>query len=292
MIEYDQPLYRPPSEAGSLIFQATLGCSHNKCAFCVAYQSKKFRVRPWEDLKAEIEYAGKRVPGTRRIFLADGDAMVLSAPKLIRIAEMCYETFPALERISVYASPQNILHKKDDDLEKVRQSGISMVYYGVESGDDAVLRRIQKGATAKDLIEAGTRIRKAGFVLSSTVILGLAGPEGSRRHAEATARVLSSIGGEYMAALTLMLEPRSPSYEEVYGAPWRLLSIPEALAECRIMIEGIESDGTEFRSNHASNWLALKGRLQRDKVRLLETIDKALSDPHSPLIRPDFLRGL
>jgi len=292
MLDYDMPLYRPPSEARSLILQATLGCSHNRCAFCVAYQTKRFKARKEEEVFRDIELAKRDWPGHRRIFLADGDAMALSAHRLIRIAERCREAFPRIERISLYASPMNILAKSMDDLKSIRASGISLVYFGVESGDDEVLRRIDKGATAGQIVEAGRLIREAGFEISSTVILGLAGPEGSRRHAIATAGVLNRIGGEYMAALTLMLEPRTPSFEEVYGAPFRSLTTVEALEECRVLVEHLEADGVEFRSNHASNWLALKGTLQKDKKDLLKLIDAALTDPDSPLIRPDFLRAL
>ncbi len=292
MLDYDMPLYRPPSEARSLILQATLGCSHNQCAFCVAYQTKRFKARREEDVLGDIDLARSDWPGHRRIFLADGDAMALSANRLVRIAERCRESFPRLERISIYASPMNVLAKTDADLRRIREAGVSLAYYGVESGDDEVLRRIRKGATSAELVEAGRRLRAAGFELSSTVILGLAGADGSRSHAIATARVLDAIGGEYMAALTLMLEPRSPSFEEVYGAPFRVLTTHEALEECRVLVEHLTCDGVEFRSNHASNWLALKGRLQQDKKELLAVIDAALHDPDCPLIRPEFLRAL
>ncbi len=306
-IRYVEPLYRPPSEAQSLIFQVTLGCSNLRtrrdpssptgyrvlggCAFCVAYQTKPFRARAQEEVLAEIDAAAAVVRGADRVFLADGDALVLSTGRLLRILERLYARFPRLERVTCYASPQNLLAKSEADLRRLRAAGLTMIYVGIESGDDETLRRIDKGATAAEMIEGCLRAKAAGLAESLTVILGLAGPAGSRRHAEATARVLDAISPEYAAALTLMIEERVPPFEEVVGDPdWRLLSPREALAECRMMLDAMQADGVEFRSNHASNWLALKGRLARDKRGLLAQIDRAMEDPR--LLRPEFMRGL
>jgi radical SAM superfamily enzyme YgiQ (UPF0313 family) len=306
-LRYVEPIYRPPSEAWSLILQVTIGCSNLRtrpdpgsftgyrvrrgCAFCVAYQTKPFRARPETDVLAEIDAVAAVEPRVDRLFLADGDALVLSTNRLLRILERLYARFPRLERVTCYAAPQNLLAKPVADLRRVRQAGLTMVYVGIESGDDEVLRRIDKGATAAQMIEAGRKAKEAGIAQSLTVILGLAGPGGSRRHAEATARVLDAIAPEYAAALTLMLAPRVPSFEEQIGDPeWRDLTPAEALAECRAMLAAMDVDGTEFRANHASNWLALKGRLARDKRRLLAEIDEALADPARR--RPDWARGL
>jgi len=293
MIELEPPVYRPPSEARSLILQATIGCSHNQCAFCVAYQEKRFRARPLKDILREIDWAGEHLPDTRRVFLADGDAFVLSPDRLVPVLERLRRRLPRLERISAYASPQNIGKKKDDELRRIRRAGLELLYYGLESGDDEVLRRIRKGATSKQMVEAARRAQEAGFDLSVTVILGLAGPQGSRRHAEATARALDAISPRWAAALTLMLAPRRPSYPEVYGDPdWRELDTREALGECRTLLANMHADGITFRSNHASNYLALKGELQRDRQALLDLIDRVLDDPDSPYLRPDYLRAL
>jgi radical SAM superfamily enzyme YgiQ (UPF0313 family) len=176
---------------------------------------------------------------------------------------------------------------------EVRQAGLTMLYFGLESGDDEVLRRIDKRTTCDQMVEACRKAQQAGFDLSVTVILGLAGPQGSRRHADATARALDRIRPKYASALTLMLAPRSPTYQEVYGDPdWRPLDPIETLQECRTLLAGIQADGITFRSNHASNYLSLKGELQKDRPKLLATIDQALSDPDSPLLRPEFLRAL
>ena len=307
-LRYVEPVYRPPSEARSLIFQVTLGCSNLKtrrdpasptgyrvaggCAFCVAYQTKPFRARPEAEVLAEIDAAGSAV-GERvdRVFLADGDALVLSVDRLRRILDRLYERFPRLEPGTCYGSPQNLRARSVDELRRLREAGLSMIYVGIESGDDEVLRRIDKGATAAQMIEGGRKAKEAGLAQSLTVILGLAGPTGSDRHAEATARVLDAIAPEYAAALTLMVEERVPSFAEQIADPsWRLLSPAEALGECRRMLSAMDADGIEFRSNHASNWLALKGRLAQDKTRLLAELDAARRDPR--LLRPDFLRGL
>jgi radical SAM superfamily enzyme YgiQ (UPF0313 family) len=292
-IEYDMPLYRPPSEANSLIFQATIGCTHNKCAFCVAYQNKRFRVKPEKDLFAEIDWAAKNIGDVRRVFLADGDAMAISPDKMVRILNRLYDRFPSLQRVTAYASPQNLLTRSPDKLRPVREAGMTMLYFGLESGDDEVLEHIVKGATCEEMVRACNNATKAGFDLSITTILGLGGPKNSERHAIATAKAIDQIRPKYASALTLMLAPRSPTFAEVYGDPdWRLLDTIEAIKECRLLLEHIEADGIIFRSNHASNYLALKGDLQKDKQKLLKTIDKALTDPDSPLLRPEFLRAL
>lgn len=293
MIRYVDPIYRPPSEARSLILQATIGCSHNRCAFCVSYQGKKFRVRPEEELFAEIDWAGEELPGLRRVFLADGDALALSARRLTRILERLYDRIPTLERVTAYASPQNLVRKSIGELEQIREAGLTMAYVGVESGDDEVLERVDKGVTADEMIELCQKPQHAGIDLSITVILGLGGPRLSQRHAAGTARVLDAIAPRYASALTLMIEPRDPPFEEVFGDPeWRPLGPIEILAECRLMIEKIDADGINFHANHASNYLPLSGDLQQDKPRLLESIDEVLSDPAAARLRPEWMRAL
>ena len=308
-VKYVEPIYRPPSEAGSLILQVTIGCSNlltrpdpasatgyrvrRGCAFCVAYQTKPFRARPRAEVLEEIDRVAVVAPDVRRIFLADGDAVVLGTPRLLDVLERLTRRFPRLERVTAYAAPRNLLKKSVDDLRRLREAGLTMVYLGIESGDAEVLERIDKRSTAEQMIEGCLKAKAAGIALSLTVILGLGGPDRSRRHAEATAEVINRINPEYAAALTLMVEPRVPSFEQVFGDPgFRVLEVPEALAECRHLIAHLDTDGTELRSNHASNWLALKGRLNRDRERLLTTIDEVLGDPDSPRLRPDYWRAL
>ena len=293
MIQYDGSIYRPPSEAYSLILQATVGCSNNQCAFCVAYQGKRFRIRSEADLFDEIDWAAGEMPQVRRVFLADGDALVLSTDRLLHILEKLYGKLANLERVTLYGSPQNFLKKSSASLSKLRKAGLTMIYYGIESGDDEVLKRIGKGATAEDIVSAGLLAQEAGIDLSVTVILGLGGPGLSTRHAQATSAVLNEIAPRYASALTLMLEPRKPSYQEIFDDPdWRMLDQGEILAECRLLLADIDADGITFRSNHASNYLSLAGDLQRDKQRLLNEIDNVLKDPESPFLRPEHLRRL
>jgi radical SAM superfamily enzyme YgiQ (UPF0313 family) len=259
----------------------------------VAYQEKRFRVRAEADLFKEIDWVAGAMPEVRRVFLADGDALVLSTDRMLRILERLYGKLANLERVTAYGSPQNFLQRSVADLTRLREAGLTMVYYGIESGDDEILNRIRKGATAEEIIEAGLKARQAGIDLSATVILGLGGPALSERHAEATAGVLNAIAPRYASALTLMVEPRKPSFQEVFGDPnWRALNQTETLAECRLLLAGIEADGVVFRSNHASNYLALAGDLQADKSRLLAEIDDVLKDSDSRRIRPEHLRRL
>ena len=287
---YDMPLYRPPSEAYSLIFQVTLGCSHNRCAFCIMYRKKKFRIRPWEELKADILEAALSYRGITRIFLADGDALVIDTDYMLQILNFLYEKFPALERVSAYANPANLLAKSKEDLQRIRKAGLQMLYFGIETGDDELLVKIKKGATAQELIVSAKKAIVAGFVLSATVILGLAGKKGSERHAIETARVCSAINPHYLSALTLMIEDDNQYFYRCLGKDWEMMDKLEILNELRTMIEHFHLDKCIFRSNHASNYLAIKATLNHDKERLLKEIDNALKNPAQ--LRPEFLRAL
>ena len=287
---YDMPLYRPPSEAYSLILQVTLGCSHNRCAFCIMYRKKKFRIRPWEELKADILEAALSYRGITRIFLADGDALVIDTDYMLQILNFLYEKFPALERVSAYANPANLLKKSKEDLQRIRKAGLQMLYFGIETGDDELLVKIKKGATAQELIVSAKKAIDSGFVLSATVILGLAGKKGSERHAIETARVCSAINPHYLSALTLILEDDNRYFSRCLGKDWEMMDKLEILIELRTMIEHFHLDKCIFRSNHASNYLAIKATLNHDKERLLKEIDNALKNPAQ--LRPEFLRGL
>jgi len=287
---YDMPLYRPPSEAYSLIFQVTLGCSHNRCAFCIMYRKKKFRIRPWEELKADILEAALSYREITKIFLADGDALVIDTDYMLQILNFLYEKFPALERVSAYANPANLLKKSKEDLQRIRKAGLQMLYFGIETGDDELLVKIKKGATAQELIVSAKKAIDSGFVLSATVILGLAGKKGSERHAIETARVCSAINPHYLSALTLILEDDNRYFSRCLGKDWEMMDKLEILIELRTMIEHFHLDKCIFRSNHASNYLAIKATLNHDKERLLKEIDNALKNPAQ--LRPEFLRGL
>ncbi len=289
-MHYDMPLYRPPSEAYSLIFQVTLGCSHNRCAFCSMYRQKKFRIRPWEELRADILEAVISYRRTPRIFLADGDALVIDTDYMIRILGFLYEQFPSLERVTAYANPSNLLEKSAEDLQRIQKAGLQMLYFGIETGDDELLVRIKKGATAHELITSAKKAIDAGFILSATIILGLAGKKESQRHAIETARVCSAINPQYLSALTLMLEDNNRYFSRCLGKDWEMMNKVEILNELRTMVEHFHLDNCIFRSNHASNYLPIKATLNQDKGKLLQEIDSALKNPAQ--LRPEAMRAL
>ncbi len=292
-IQYDEPVIRPPSEAYSLILQATLGCTHNRCAFCVTYQNKQFRSRPKEELFKEIDWAGEHLPDVNRVFLGDGDAFALSTDRLLEILSRLKARLPDLARVSAYASPGNFRGKTVDELRRLRDAGLTLAYVGFESGDDEVLRRIDKGHTQDEMVDLFSKPTEAGIKLSATVILGLGGARLSRQHARETARIIDRVKPRYASALTLMLPPREPTFEEAFDDPqWRLLTSKEMVEELRCLVEHVEESGIIFRSNHASNYLALAGTFQKNKAQMLAQLDAALSDPRLSRFRPEFLRGL
>jgi len=289
-MHYDMPLYRPPSEAGSLIFQVTLGCSHNRCAYCVMYRTKKFRIRPWEDLKSDILEGALYSRDARKIFLADGDVLVIDTTYMLQILSFLYEKFPHLERVSGYANPSNILEKSEADLEQIQRAGLQLLYFGVEAGDDDLLVKIRKGADSEQLIQSARKAMEAGFLLSATIILGIAGKRGSFRHAKETARVCSAINPHYLSALTLMIEDTNRYFFHCLGEDWEMMDKIEILEELRALIEHSQLQNCIFRSNHASNYLPIKAILNEEKERLLKEIDGALRNPD--ILRPEFLRAL
>ena len=289
-MEYDWPVFRPPSEAYSLIVQATIGCSANTCKFCYMYKTKKFRIRQVEDVIKDLEWSARREKGIRRIFLADGDALVVPTEDLLKIVRSCYFLFPSLERVTSYANPKNLIEKTEDELRKIREAGLTMIYYGIESGDDTLLKKVKKQATTVEMVEGCQKAHKAGLDISVTVILGLGGKKGSERHARLTAELLNKINPRYISALTLMLGPFEKNYVKVMGDDFEFLDKLDFLKELRWMIEALSVKNSVFRSNHASNYLPLKGELPRDKWKLLETIDYALRHPE--VLKPEELRAL
>lgn len=290
-MRYDEPLFRPPSEADSLIIQATLGCSNNTCLFCGMYKMKKFRVRPFDEFKADVLDCAEAYPGARRIFLADGDALAIGTPMLRRILHLLHEKFPRLERVTCYANPINLLRKSAADLAHLRGDGLDMLYLGVESGSDRVLAAVNKGSTRAEILEAGRKALDAGFPLSVTVILGLGGAAGSLEHIEETASLCSEMNPTYLSALTLMLGPLEGWFARQMGPDFQFVDRVGMLRELKLLIERLETRDCVFRTNHASNYLPLKGVLARDRDRLLGEIGRALANPDM-FLRPEFLRAL
>lgn len=290
-MEYDMPLFRPPSEAYSLILQATLGCSHNRCLFCGMYKMKKFRIRRFEDFEKDAIECARLAPDTQRIFLADGDALAIKTDQLIRILKLLYSKFPALERVTAYANPSNLLRKRLEELRELRGHGLDILYLGVESGNEEILAKIDKGATRAEILESGRKALDAGFPLSVTVILGLGGRKYSERHIIDTASLCSEMNPTYLSALTLMLGPLESFYKKAIGADFEFVDKLGMLRELRLLVDRLETENCVFRTNHASNYLPLKGVLSRDRDKMLAAIDRALQNPEEYL-RPEFLRAL
>ena len=288
---YDQPLYRPPSEARSLIFQVTLGCSFNECSFCDMYRSKEYSERPRDEVLAEMDVMARHMPQTRRVFLADGDALNLDTDYMVDIVSHLREIFPNLERVSCYAMPMNILKKTPEELSRMRRAGLDMLYLGIESGSDTILRKVTKGALGATIIRAVNKARAAGYTMSCMVILGLGGRRYSAEHVEGTARVISACSPNYVGALTLYLENGiKQEFLDKYGGEFERLTDAEALEELRGLISRIDSkDDIVFRANHGSNAYAVKGTLPHDRDAMLEQIEWMAAHPEAA--RPQGLRG-
>lgn len=291
-MRYYGMVIRPPSEADSYILQVTYGCSHNRCTFCGTYRDKHFRVRPIEEVLEDITVAGSEFPETQRVFLADGNALVLETERLVAILDSLAPVFPRLRRVGIYASAHDILRKTDGDLATLRQRHLEIVYLGLESGSDEVLRRVGKGITAAEMVEAVQKVRLAGMRASVIALLGLGGTELSQEHAEATGRVVSAMDPEYLSLLTLMLVPGTGLYRQSQSGTFALPAPPGLLRELREVVGHLDGlSRCVFRTNHASNYLPLAGTLSRDKARLLATIDEALARGRSAL-RPEAWRAL
>ena len=292
-MRYEGNIYRPPSEARSYILQCTVGCSHNRCTFCSMYKDKKYRVRDLAEIMADIRLAGQYYGDLYKVFLADGDALAMPTGDLLAILAELYRTFPSLKHVGIYASPDSILDKSPEDLKKLKEAGITMAYLGVETGDRKLLEDIRKGVTCEEMVEAGKKVREAGILLSVTIILGLAGrtPQ-AVDHALNTAKILNEINPDYIGALTLMLEPKTEMYRRLQRGEFELPNPFEILDELRLIIHGLEVQGTEFRSNHASNYLAIKGRLPEDKQKILALINNIIDTNDRRYLRPEYMRGL
>ena len=289
-MRYFGSVYRPPSEARSLIVQVTYGCSHNTCAFCSMYKAKTFALRPMDEILEDFRMARQAYSTVRRIFLADGDALIRPAADLERILEEVARLFPECERVTCYASPSSIHKRTPGELVRLRQLGLTMVYMGLESGCDEVLKLMRKGHMSAEIIEMGQKVRRNGIALSVTAITGLGGPELLEKHAIETAKAFNAMNPEYIGMLTLMVEPGTPLYDWVRDGDFRLLTQPQVLRETRLLVENLDSPGSVFRMNHASNYLVLKGTLNQDKEAMLRTIDAAEHDLSR--LRPEAWRGL
>lgn len=289
-MRYYGSVYRPPSEARSLIVQVTYGCSHNTCAFCSMYKEKRFAVRPLEEVLEDFRTARQLYRYVEKVFLADGDALVRKASELYVILDAVRELFPECRQVTSYASPASIRIRTEEELRTLRAKGLTMVYMGLESGSDEVLTLMRKGHPASEIIEMGQKVRNCGIALSVTAITGLGGPELLERHALDTAAAFNAMNPEYIGMLTLMVEPETPLYTWVQEGTFQLLTQPQVLEETRLLVENLDSPGSVFRMNHASNYLVLRGTLNEDKAAMLREIDRAEHDLSR--LRPESWRGL
>lgn len=278
-MRYEGSVYRPPSEAYSLIIQVTLGCAHNDCTFCSMFKDKKFRIRKEAEVFEDLEEARKYYRRVDRIFLADGDALILKTDALIRILDKIKELFPECDRVGIYGSPQDVLRKSPEDLELLRENGIGIVYIGAESGSDKVLTAVKKGATRAEIIEAVQKIEAARIAASVTFISGLAGKDGWQDHAIQTGTMISEMGASYVGLLTLLTEPGAPLHEDIRQGKFESLSPIEVVAETELMLENMNvKKECVFRSNHASNYVSLRGTLPQDKERMLTMLRDAMKN--------------
>ncbi len=290
-MRYVGSIYRPPSEAHSLIIQVSIGCSHNKCTFCGSYRDKTFKIKDIEEIREDLREA-RHIGDVDKVFLADGDALAIPQKRLVEIIESVNEYIPSVERIGVYANARNILHKSPEELRILQSMKLGIIYLGVETGDEQLLEKICKGATYEQLVKAARRVKEAGIELSVTVLLGIGGIEGSESHARGTAKILTDMDPDYVGALSLILVPGTPMHDDYLQGN---LQIPDPFGlinELRTMIAESNFTHCVFRSNHASNYLPVKATLPEDKEEIVRAIDGVLRSRDTHRLRPEFLRAL
>lgn len=282
-MRYDSDLlYRPPGEWKSYLLQCTIGCSNNQCTFCGMYKEKKFRIRPVEEILEDIDMAREYYgPDLERVFLMDGDAIIMKTEELLQILEKLYRTFHRLDKVTLYAGPKSTLSKSLEELRALHEAGLSRAYLGVESGSDQVLQFIHKGCSAEQMLLAGQRLVEAGIDLWVTVILGMTGANGEggdwEEHILSTAKMINAMKPRHLSAMTFAPAKGTPLGEDVLAGRFEVCSADHVLEECRLLIERLEVDPLHFTSNHASNYLPLKGGLPEDRKRFLDMIDQALA---------------
>jgi len=289
-MKYEGMIFRPPSEADSLILQVTVGCAYNRCTFCGAYQGKRFRIKRFEEIKEDIdEVSAYRI---QRVFLADGDALAIPQKDLLRIVSYLREKLRGLERIGIYANAKDVLRKGVEELRALKDLGVGILYLGLESGDPDILKRIKKNATVDELIRAGKKVKESGILLSVTVILGLGGVERSQAHAVETGKVLSEMDPDYVGALSLMIVRGTPIEKEIETGKLRLPTAFGLIQELEMMITNCQFSHCFFASNHASNYLPLRIQMPEQKEEALERIREVLRRKDPDLLRPEYLRAL
>jgi radical SAM superfamily enzyme YgiQ (UPF0313 family) len=290
-MKYEGAIYRPPSEAESLILQVTVGCSHNRCSFCPSYKEKRFRIKTFPEIKEDIDEAAQSGFAIQRVFLADGDALIIPQPRLMEIMSYLRKKLPHLRRVGIYANAKGILKKTPEELRELKEAGLGIIYLGIESGDQVVLDRVHKGTTYEKLVEAGKKVKAAGIKLSVTVLLGIGGQERSREHAIGTGKILTEMDPDYVGALSLIIVPGTPLATEIAQGRFALPTPFALIEELRTMIAHTDMHGLFF-SNHASNYLPIKARMPKEKEATLRLIDEVLAKKDPALLRPEYFRAL
>jgi radical SAM superfamily enzyme YgiQ (UPF0313 family) len=289
-MHYEGMCIRPPSEAYSILLQVTLGCSHNKCGFCGTYKDKRFTIKDDRVILSDILFASKYMKRQDKVFLMDGDALIIPQKRLMWIIDTINQHLPWVKRIGAYANAKSIRMKTREELLELRKNKLGILYYGVETGDDELRKKINKGSDAKTCIEMGRKVKEAGIKLSVTVLLGIAGKEKSFQHAKATGELLSAMDPDFVGALTVMLIPGTPLDDESRNGTFRLPDQRGLLLELREMIRHTNLTRGLFYSNHASNYLPVKARLPNGKQDALDLIDRALQGDVG--LRPEWMRAL
>lgn len=292
-MRYEGKVYRPPSEAYSLIIQATIGCSQNTCTFCDMYREEKFRMRKVEDIKRDLKEAHHYYGEIDKIFLADGDALIMPFNMLAEILDYINYLFPRLDRVGIYASPKSILLKSVDELRALYEKKLKIAYLGIESGSDIVLKNIKKRANSNEIIEAGQKIRESGIKLSTTLIMGLGGVKNSKEHIEGSIRVLNAVNPDYLGLMTLSIQRGTEIYEEARRGDFTELTAEEIVFETKRLIEGLNLNDSVVRSNHVSNYVHVRGVLNQDKEIVLAQLNKALNSMNlekKKRIRDEYLK--
>ena len=289
-MHYEGDIYRPPSEADSILLQVAVGCSHNKCTFCSSFKQKRFKIKSDDIIMEDIAFAAKHFKRQRRLFICDGDALIIPQKRLLKILAAIRENLPWVTRVGIYGNTKSLDMKTPEQLEELRDMGLGIVYMGLETGDDTTLKRINKGANSDKMIRMGKKAKAAGLKLSITVLIGIAGRERSQIHARETGRVLSAIDPEYVGALSLILVPGTLLHQSYEAGEFELLEPIEMLKELRTMFATTHLTGGLFHANHASNYLPIRARLPEDQQQILKQIDAAIAG-EIPL-KPEYMRAL
>ena len=291
-MRYEDPVFRPPCEAGSLIIQATIGCPHNRCTFCGMYKGKKYRVRPLAEIEEDIRMAREIWADPPSVFLADGNTIAMRTDDLVQVLDCVRESFPDAGRVSVYGGARFIRGRDVADLARLREHGLKVIYMGLESGDDEILRRVKKGATSDDYVRAAGKVREAGIELSTYVLAGLGGRVRTREHAMNSALTLNRMKPDYIRIRTLVLMPGFPMYEELERGEFEECTGREIALETRLLLEHLDVENAQFLSDHVSNYLPLYGRLPEDRESMISAIDGVLEEPDPATLRPRVIRSL